>query len=105
MNEHKAIELMHELGVNVEVGTETYEAMLEHPTVKAFIDGDITISQAIFVEEYLANGFNATEAAKLLGVSRTVAAVASSRTSANSFGGRSVSGWGSKRADARRSSI
>lgn len=64
MDEHKAIELMNELGVSVDVGTETYDAMLEHPTVKSFIDGDITMSQAIFVEEYLANGFNATEAAK-----------------------------------------
>jgi len=64
MDEAKAVELMTELGVSVEVGTETYDAMMEHPTVKAFVDGDITISQAIFVEEYLANGFNATEAAK-----------------------------------------
>ena len=60
MDEAKAVELMTELGVSVEVGTETYDAMMEHPTVKAFVDGDITISQSIFVEEYLANGFNAT---------------------------------------------
>jgi hypothetical protein len=64
MEEHKAVELMKELGVSCEVGTETFDAMLDHPTVSAFVDGDITISQAIFVEEYLANGFNATEAAK-----------------------------------------
>jgi hypothetical protein len=64
MDEAKAVELMAELGVSCEVGSETYEAMLQHPTVKSFIDGNISISQAIFVEEYLANGFNATEAAK-----------------------------------------
>jgi len=64
MEEHKAVELMKELGVSVEVGTETYDAMLEHPTVKAFVDGDVSMSQAIFVEEYLANGFSAADAAK-----------------------------------------
>ena len=64
MNEERAVELMQELGVNVAVGSEGYEAMLEHPTVKAFIDGDVSMTQAIFVEEYLANGFNATDAAK-----------------------------------------
>lgn len=64
MEENKAVELMKSLGVSCQVGTETYEAMLEHPTVKAFIDGDITISQAMFIEEYLANGFNASDAAK-----------------------------------------
>ena len=64
MDEDKAVELMQELGVNVSIGSESYEAMLEHPTVKAFIDGDVSMTQAIFVEEYLCNGFNATEAAK-----------------------------------------
>lgn len=64
MDEVRAVELMEELGVSCEIGTETYEAMLEHPTVRAFIDGEISMSQAVFVEEYLANGFNATEAAK-----------------------------------------
>lgn len=63
MDEQRAVELMEELGVSCKIGTEAYEAMLEHPTVKAFIDGDISMSQAVFVEEYLANGFNATEAA------------------------------------------
>jgi phage terminase small subunit len=64
MDEQRAVELMEELGVSCEIGTETFEAMLEHPTVKAYVDGNISISQAIFVEEYLANGFNATNAAK-----------------------------------------
>lgn len=64
METEKAVELMKRLGVSCEVGTETFEAMLEHPTVDAFVKGDITMSQAIFIEEYLANGFNATEAAK-----------------------------------------
>lgn len=64
MDTEKAVELMKKLGVSCEVGTETFNAMLEHPTVRAFIDGEITISQALFVEEYLANGFNAAEAAK-----------------------------------------
>jgi hypothetical protein len=63
MDEQRAVELMAELGVSCQIGTETYESMLEHPTVKAFIDGEISMSQAIFVEEYLANGFSATEAA------------------------------------------
>jgi len=64
MDEKRAVELMEELGISCEIGTETYEAMLSHPTVKAFIDGEISMSQAVFVEEYLSNGFNATEAAK-----------------------------------------
>jgi phage terminase small subunit len=64
MDKEKAVELMQELGVTVEVDSETFEAMLEHPTVKAYINGDVSMSQAIFVEEYLANGFNATDAAK-----------------------------------------
>lgn len=64
MEEHKAVELMRALGVDVEIGTETYEAMLEHPTIGAFVKGDISMGQALFVEEYLANGFNATAAAK-----------------------------------------
>jgi len=64
MDEERAVELMKELGVEIEVGSESYEAMMEHPTVKAFVDGDISMTQAIFVEEYLANGFNATSAAK-----------------------------------------
>jgi len=64
MDDERAVELMQELGVSCDVGSESYEAMLEHPTVKAFIDGEISMSQAIFIEEYLANGFNATQAAK-----------------------------------------
>jgi phage terminase small subunit len=64
MDEQRAVELMEELGVSCEIGTETFEAMLEHPTVKAFVNGDVSISEAVFVEEYLANGFNATDAAK-----------------------------------------
>lgn len=64
MDEDRAVELMEELGVRCEVGTDTYEAMLDHPTVNAYINGDVSISQAIFVEEYLANGFNAAKAAQ-----------------------------------------
>lgn len=64
MDKDKAKELMGELGVTVEVDSEEFEAMLQHPTVEAFMNGDVTMSQAIFVEEYLANGFNATNAAK-----------------------------------------
>ncbi len=64
MKEKKAVELMQEMGVDVSIGSESYKAMLEHPTVKAFIDGEVSMSQAIFVEEYLANGFNAAEAAR-----------------------------------------
>jgi len=64
MDKERAIELMQELGVDVSIGSEEYEAMLEHPTVSAFINGDISMSQAVFVEEYLANGFNRGEAAK-----------------------------------------
>jgi len=64
MEESKAVELMQALGVNCSIGSETYEAMLEHPTVKAFLDGELSISEAVFVEEYLGNGFNATKAAQ-----------------------------------------
>jgi len=64
MDESRAVELMQELGVSCDVGSETYEAMLQHPTVKAYVDGDVTMCQAIFVEEYLANGFRKADAAK-----------------------------------------
>ena len=64
MDKEKAVELMQELGVNVSIDSESFEAMLQHPTVKAFIDGDVSMCQAIFVEEYLANGFNKANAAK-----------------------------------------
>jgi len=64
MDKEKAVELMRELGVSVAIDSETFEAMLEHPTIAAFVKGDVSMSQAIFVEEYLANGFNATDAAK-----------------------------------------
>jgi hypothetical protein len=64
MDEERAVELMNELGVDCDVGSESYEAMLQHPTVKAYVDGDVTMGQAIFIEEYLANGFNKADAAK-----------------------------------------
>lgn len=64
MEEAQALELIQELGVDCEIGSETYEAMLQHPTVDAYVNGEITLSEAIFVEEYLSNGFNATKAAK-----------------------------------------
>lgn len=64
MDKEKAVELMQELGVNVAVDNDTFEAMLEHPTVAAYVNGEVSMCQAIFVEEYLANGFNSTKAAQ-----------------------------------------
>lgn len=64
MDKGKAVKLMKELGVTVEVDSDSFDAMLEHPTVSAFVNGEVTLSQALFVEEYLANGFNAGKAAR-----------------------------------------
>ncbi len=38
-----------------------------HPTLRAFIDNAITIKEALFIERFLANNFNATEAATFAG--------------------------------------
>lgn len=64
MDETQALDVMKALGVDCKIGSESYEAMLQHPTVKAFLDGDISISEAMFVEEYLSNGFNGEKAAR-----------------------------------------
>jgi phage terminase small subunit len=64
MNETQALDVMKALGVDCEIGSESYEAMLQHPTVRAYLDGDISISEAMFVEEYLGNGFNGEKAAR-----------------------------------------
>jgi phage terminase small subunit len=65
MDEKSALSLFEALGINAKIGDETYQALLDHhPTVRAFVDGDISFAEAIFVEEYLSNGFNASKAAK-----------------------------------------
>jgi phage terminase small subunit len=65
MDEKTAIKLFKSWGIEATVGDEVYQALVEHhPTVRAFVDGDITFSEALFVEEYLSNGFNASKAAR-----------------------------------------
>jgi hypothetical protein len=58
-------ELLKALGVDCKVGDEVYDIMSQtNPTVKAYMAGEITMSEAIFVEAYLSNGFNASRAAE-----------------------------------------
>lgn len=53
------------LGIECNVGDEVYDLVCEYnPTVRAFTAGEITLHEALFVEAYLSNGFNATRAAK-----------------------------------------
>ena len=58
----QAVELLENLGILDDGGSE-YQLLLErHPTVQAYLADDITLKQAIWVESYLSNGYDATEA-------------------------------------------
>lgn len=47
------------------IDSEELDELLEsHPTIKAYLDGEITFVQAMFVEEFLSNGFDIRRAAE-----------------------------------------
>jgi phage terminase small subunit len=53
------------LGIECNVGDEVYDLVCEYnPTIRAFIAKEITLHEALFIEAYLSNGFNATRAAR-----------------------------------------
>jgi phage terminase small subunit len=67
-SDQDTVEFLRALGIECRIGDEVYELMVDaNPTVKAFIEGEISLHEALFVEFYLANGFNATRAAKSAG--------------------------------------
>jgi len=58
-------ELLRALGIDCKMGDEVFELVASSsPTVKAYIQGEITIQEALFIENYLSNGFNAARAAE-----------------------------------------
>lgn len=60
-----ARELLTSLGINCQIGDDVFNLICEtNPTVKAFLDGELTIQEAIFIEAYLSNGFSAGRAAE-----------------------------------------
>ena len=59
------VEFLRALGVECRIDDEVYQLMVDaNPTVKAFVAGEVSIHEALFVEAYLSNGFNAARAAK-----------------------------------------
>jgi phage terminase small subunit len=61
----KALRIFRAFDIECEVVDDEFQLLVDnHPTIKAYIAGDITLSQAMFVEAYLSNGFNATRAAQ-----------------------------------------
>lgn len=57
-------DLLEALGVS-QISDEVFDILATHsPTIKAFIAGEINFQQALFIEAYLSNGFNAEKAAK-----------------------------------------
>lgn len=60
----KVEHLLDALGIEAEPGDKTHDAVVNNnPTIKAFIAGEITFAEAVFIETYLANGFNHKRAA------------------------------------------
>jgi len=58
-------DLLKSLHIQCEVDDEVFTLVSEtNPTVKAFLHGEITFQEALFVENYLNNGFNAARAAR-----------------------------------------
>jgi phage terminase small subunit len=64
-DQEKALRIFRAFDIECEVVDEDFQLLVDnHPTIKAYLAGDITLSQAMFVEAYLSNGFNATKAAQ-----------------------------------------
>jgi hypothetical protein len=60
-DQEKALRIFRAFDIECEVVDEDFQLLVDnHPTIKAYLAGDITLSQAMFVEAYLSNGFNAT---------------------------------------------
>jgi hypothetical protein len=58
-------DLLDSLGIHTQVDDEVFALVTEgNPTIKAFIEGEITFQEALFIENYLSNGFNAGRAAQ-----------------------------------------
>jgi len=59
------VDLLESLGIACRVDDAVFELVSEsNPTIKAFIGGEITFQEALFIENYLSNGFNAARAAR-----------------------------------------
>lgn len=57
--------LLDALGIQAEPGGETYSTLVDdNPTIQAFLDEEISFAEAVFIETYLANGFNHKKAAQ-----------------------------------------
>lgn len=57
--------LLESLGIHTQVDDEVFALVADsNPTIKAFIDGEVTFQEALFIENYLSNGFNAGRAAR-----------------------------------------
>lgn len=58
-------DLLESLGIVCRVDDEVFALVSESsPTIKAFVEGEITFQEALFVENYLSNGFHAGRAAR-----------------------------------------
>lgn len=61
----ETVEFLRALGVECKIGDEVYDLMTKaNPTVKSFVDGEISLHEALFIEFYLSNGFKAAAAAR-----------------------------------------
>lgn len=59
------VEFLRALGVECKIDDAVYTLLVDsNPTVKAFVEGDINLHEALFIEAYLSNGFKAAAAAR-----------------------------------------
>lgn len=58
-------DLLESLGIHTQVDDEVFSLVADSsPTIKAFIEGEISFQEALFIENYLSNGFHAGRAAQ-----------------------------------------
>jgi len=58
-------DLLESLGINTQVDDEVFSLVADsNPTIKAFIEGEISFQEALFIENYLSNGFHAGRAVR-----------------------------------------
>jgi len=58
-------DLLDSLGIHTQVDDQVFELVMEsNPTIKAFVEGELSFQEALFIETYLSNGFNAGRAAR-----------------------------------------
>jgi len=61
----RALRIFKAFDIDCEIIDDDFQMLVDnHPTIKAYLAGDITLGQAMFVEAYLSNGFNVTRAAQ-----------------------------------------